>query len=116
MVHVFFGQGWLVFIDGFANYHRCHNADFNHDPCKWLNTSNTSIVPLDSRNISNVTTDINVGVQSSLAEPSGSVDIMALPGILAIISLFFVNTVEHYHLRADSGLSDWNQIFIKVPR
>ena len=49
-----------------------------------------------------------------LEAPSGRIGIIALPGIIAIVSLFFVNTVELYHLQDDGGLTECNKLFWKV--
>jgi hypothetical protein len=106
-----------------ADYSRCFAADISQDPCKWgLSSSNTSSLPVA---FSNMTTSRRSGLDSNSSvvgtvgdaggwKPLSSNGIVVLPGILALLSLFFVNTVEHFHLSGDAQLSVIAKIFLKV--
>lgn len=77
-------------------------------------TQNISISNVQQNGSDSQLLPVTVGVELGLEAPSGRIGIIALPGIIAIVSLFFVNTVELYHLQDDGGLTECNKLFLKV--
>ncbi len=111
----------MAFIGSSANYNRCFYADLSRDPCGW----GTSVPIINISQSSSTGTATTVGSASSIPSgsvgvlggwepPSGKIGVIVLPGLIAIVSLFMINTVESADLREDSRLSQSGKLFLKV--
>uniref|UniRef100_A0A7S0M8T9 Transmembrane protein n=1 Tax=Cryptomonas curvata TaxID=233186 RepID=A0A7S0M8T9_9CRYP len=125
-----FGVGWLVFIGSSANYNRCFYADLSRDPCGWgtavpvvnisqgasnssTSNSNSSATSMNFDGGKSSIPPGSVGVLGGWEPPSGKIGIVALPGLIALVSLFMVNTVELPDLGEDSRASSLGKLFLK---
>mmetsp|Transcript_32079 Transcript_32079/g.75646 ORF Transcript_32079/g.75646 Transcript_32079/m.75646 type:complete len:223 (-) Transcript_32079:394-1062(-) len=128
---VVFGMGWIIFIDGIVHFNGCRDAVDKGDPCKWgdapLNMTDILDVPGDEGDKNKPwapwpdpskigPNDFNPWhhVETTPAPPpkhrgwrglSGRFGLVYLPGFLAMISIFFVNTIDARHLTTEAGWS-----------
>ncbi|EKX47761.1 hypothetical protein GUITHDRAFT_162568 [Guillardia theta CCMP2712] len=114
----FFGVGWLVFIDSLLQFNRCWDQLDYGDPCSWgpapLNATSKYVHTPDSPPPSfnpfppwpggggQPTTTPEPVTHKGWSGLDGKYKLVYIPGIIALVSLFFVNTVNVRDLSEDT--------------